>query len=80
MTVSFHKFGEYFPGTGGISVRVLGPACFRSRSQRLWAQDVGVGKGKGYALNFPLHDGIDDDTFQSIFQPVGSPRCSPGVW
>lgn len=51
MTVSFHKYGEYFPGTGGIN-------------------DVGVGSGKNYALNFPLHDGIDDDTFQSIFQPV----------
>lgn len=27
-------------------------------------QDVGVGKGKQYALNFPLRDGIDDLSYQ----------------
>mmetsp|Transcript_13876 Transcript_13876/g.19872 ORF Transcript_13876/g.19872 Transcript_13876/m.19872 type:complete len:426 (-) Transcript_13876:201-1478(-) len=51
MTVSFHKFGEYFPGTGDIL-------------------DSGYGKGKNYALNFPLNDGMDDDSFLGIFQPV----------
>jgi histone deacetylase 1/2 len=33
-------------------------------------KDVGYGKGKGYAVNFPLHDGMDDDSFVSIFRPV----------
>jgi len=51
MTCSFHKFGEYFPGTGD------------------W-RDVGVETGKNYAVNFPLRDGIDDDSFRSIFRPV----------
>jgi len=51
MTVSFHKFGEYFPGTGGV-------------------KDIGVSKGKGYSLNFPLHDGIDDASFEAIFKDV----------
>ncbi|CAA2983994.1 histone deacetylase 19-like [Olea europaea subsp. europaea] len=51
MTVSFHKFGEYFPGTGGI-------------------EDIGVGKGKYYALNVPLDDGIDDESYQSLFKPI----------
>ena len=51
MTCSFHKYGEYFPGTGDI-------------------RDVGVGRGKYYALNFPLRDGIDDDTYENIFVPV----------
>lgn len=51
MTVSFHKFGDYFPGTGNIL-------------------DVGAEKGKGYAINFPLHDGMDDESFVSIFKPV----------
>lgn len=51
MTVSFHKFGEYFPGTGDV-------------------QDVGYDEGKNYAINFPLHDGMDDDSFRSIFRPV----------
>nr|AAL83942.1 putative histone deacetylase [Physarum polycephalum] len=51
MTVSFHKFGDYFPGTGDI-------------------RDVGAGKGKYYAVNFPLKDGIDDESYQSVFKPI----------
>jgi histone deacetylase 1/2 len=51
MTVSFHKYGEYFPGTGDL-------------------RDIGAGKGKYYAVNFPLRDGIDDDAYDIIFQPV----------
>ncbi|KAJ1962294.1 histone deacetylase, partial [Dimargaris xerosporica] len=50
MTVSFHKYGEYFPGTGEL-------------------RDVGVSKGKYYAVNFPLRSGIDDDAYQSVFEP-----------
>ncbi|XP_013778811.1 histone deacetylase 1 [Limulus polyphemus] len=53
MTVSFHKYGEYFPGTGDL-------------------RDIGAGKGKYYAVNFPLRDGIDDDSYESIFQPLVS--------
>ncbi|TDZ16221.1 Histone deacetylase RPD3 [Colletotrichum orbiculare MAFF 240422] len=51
MTVSFHKYGEYFPGTGEL-------------------RDIGIGAGKHYAVNFPLRDGIDDDSYKSIFEPV----------
>ncbi|CBX91288.1 histone deacetylase [Plenodomus lingam] len=51
MTVSFHKYGEYFPGTGEL-------------------RDIGVGAGKNYAVNFPLRDGITDDTYRNIFEPV----------
>lgn len=51
MTVSFHKYGEYFPGTGDL-------------------RDIGAGKGKYYAVNFPLRDGIDDESYDTIFQPV----------
>lgn len=35
MTLSFHKFGDYFPGTGSLD-------------------DIGIGKGKFRAMNFPL--------------------------
>ncbi|KAF6141104.1 hypothetical protein GIB67_006549 [Kingdonia uniflora] len=45
MTVSFHKFGDYFP-------------------------DIGHGKGKYYSLNVPLDDGIDDESYQSLFKPI----------
>ena len=51
MTVSFHKFGEYFPGTGT-------------------QEDRGRGKGMGYAINVPLKDGLNDDSFRSIYEPV----------
>lgn len=51
MTVSFHKYGEYFPGTGDI-------------------KDIGAGAGKHYAVNFPLRDGIDDESYLGIFKPV----------
>ncbi|CAM9754310.1 unnamed protein product, partial [Choristocarpus tenellus] len=51
MTVSFHKFGEYFPGTGDV-------------------KDVGVNLGQNYAINFPLQDGINDESYRSIFRPV----------
>jgi histone deacetylase 1/2 len=51
MTCSFHKFGEYFPGTGDVF-------------------DSGYAEGKNYAINFPLNDGINDESYRSIFQPV----------
>lgn len=51
MTVSFHKHGEFFPGTGDI-------------------RDIGVAKGKHYAVNVPLRDGIDDESYKGIFEPV----------
>eukprot|EP00004_Rigifila_ramosa_P016956 TRINITY_DN4073_c0_g3_i3.p1 TRINITY_DN4073_c0_g3~~TRINITY_DN4073_c0_g3_i3.p1 ORF type:complete len:663 (-),score=117.47 TRINITY_DN4073_c0_g3_i3:30-1850(-) len=51
MTVSFHKFGEYFPGTGHLN-------------------DIGAEKGKYYSVNFPLHDGIDDQSYLYIFKPL----------
>ncbi|CAE6469013.1 unnamed protein product [Rhizoctonia solani] len=51
MTVSFHKYGEYFPGTGEL-------------------RDLGIGKGKYYSCNFPLRDGITDENYKSVFEPV----------
>lgn len=33
-------------------------------------QDVGAMKGKNYALNFPLRDGISDENYKSVFEPV----------
>lgn len=51
LTCSFHKFGDYFPGTGDV-------------------QDKGFEGGENYAINVPLHDGMDDESYQSVFQPV----------
>ena len=35
-------------------------------------QDVGIGRGKNYALNFPLRDGINDENYKSVFEPVST--------
>lgn len=51
MTCSFHKFGEYFPGTGDV-------------------KDKGYDKGENYAINVPLHDGMDDESYRTVFRPV----------
>ena len=32
--------------------------------------DVGANRGKRYSVNVPLRDGVDDRTFQSLFQPI----------
>lgn len=31
---------------------------------------MGTGKGKGYSVNFPLRDGMDDEAFEHVFRPV----------
>ncbi len=51
MTVSFHKYGDFFPGTGDL-------------------KDVGASNGRYYALNVPLHDGMDDASYQKLFKPI----------
>lgn len=33
-------------------------------------QDTGVGKGKYYSCNIPLRDGITDDAYKDVFEPV----------
>ncbi|KAJ6457269.1 histone deacetylase RPD3 [Mycena sanguinolenta] len=33
-------------------------------------KDTGRGKGKGYAVNVPLNDGITDEAYKSVFEPV----------
>lgn len=33
-------------------------------------EDVGKGKGKGYSVNVPLLNGVTDEDYQSIFEPV----------
>ncbi len=33
-------------------------------------KDSGHGEGKNYAINFPLHDGMDDEAYRTVFRPV----------
>lgn len=74
MTASFHKHGGgYFPKTGDLRVSIS--LCKSRQSQHpIYSQDIGVGQGKYYSVNVPLRDGIDDESYQQIFQPV-SLRC-----
>ncbi|CAL2048656.1 unnamed protein product [Caenorhabditis brenneri] len=51
MTVSFHKYGTFFPHSGHIG-------------------DIGIGEGKGYSVNVPLHGGITDSSYQMVFKPI----------
>jgi histone deacetylase 1/2 len=51
MTCSFHKFKDYFPGTGHI-------------------EDIGKEEGTYKAVNFPLDEGMDDESFIAITRPV----------
>lgn len=32
--------------------------------------DVGYAKGAGYSVNVPLKDGMDDESYKFIFEPV----------
>ena len=51
MTVSFHKYGDFFPGTGALG-------------------DVGFGAGRHYSVNVPLQEGMDDDSYGFVFEPI----------
>lgn len=33
-------------------------------------RDVGFGSGKNYSVNVPLNDGITDEAYLSVFEPV----------
>lgn len=49
--VSFHKHGDFFPGTGALG-------------------DIGYEQGKFYALNVPLREGMDDESYKLVFEPI----------
>lgn len=51
MTVSFHKYGDFFPGTGTEN-------------------DTGYKNGTNYAVNVPLQDGMDDDSYKYVYEPI----------
>ena len=70
MTVSFHKYGDFFPGTGALG-------------------DVGFQGGRNYSVNVPLQEGMDDESYKFVFEPImqkvrracfrkrdGSPECN----
>ena len=59
MTVSFHKYGDFFPGTGAL-------------------HDVGAGAGARYSVNVPLQEGMDDESYRYVFEPIMQKVRWPG--
>ena len=55
---------------GLVNFGLSGICAFRKYSSQGYFQDIGVMKGKYYALNFPLRDGISDENYKSVFEPV----------
>ena len=49
--VSFHKYGDFFPGTGALA-------------------DTGHSGGHNYSVNVPLQEGMDDESYCLVFEPV----------
>ena len=85
MTVSFHKFGDYFfPGTGDVKdvgvkqvtlpltpTLTLTPALFLTLTPTSTLTFTPTPtQGKYYSVNVPLRDGITDESYQRIFVPV----------
>lgn len=61
MTVSFHKYGDFFPGTGALG-------------------DVGYQGGRNYSVNVPLQEGMDDESYKFVFEPIMQKvRNEPGM-
>lgn len=60
MSVSFHKYDKaiFFPGTGGIDE--VGPP-------------QNTNPGAHHSLNVPLQDGIDDDSYVTLFKEIIGP-------
>lgn len=67
MTCSFHKYGEYLD-LFKRDTRLMATGEFFPGTGDV--RDTGIGKGKGYAVNVPLRDGMSDDNYKTIFQPV----------
>ena len=61
MTVSFHKYGDFFPGTGALG-------------------DVGYQGGRNYSVNVPLQEGMNDESYKFVFEPIMQKVCNePGI-
>ena len=57
------------------------PSCLASANGLKWSdssvcvhagsvEDVGVGDGKHYSVNVPLQEGMDDESYRFMFEPI----------
>jgi histone deacetylase 3 len=86
MTVSFHKYGNYFfPGTGipqNSLTEWLQIILIQDRINEtypnihIWTHllgdmyEIGAECGRYYSVNIPLKEGIDDQSYLQVFKPV----------
>ena len=70
MTVSFHKYGDFFPGTGDLQVAESSRIFLQFEKHLKFCRMLARAKVAITALNVPLRDGITDDNYQRIFKPV----------
>lgn len=73
MTFSLHKYGEYFRALVLLASSFHLLIFFLAGTGTL--EDRGLGKGKGYTLNIPLNDGVCDQSFHTLFEPVILAPC-----
>lgn len=66
---------DNWPSANILTIAFLIGQCF------FFKQDIGAGKGKYYAVNYPLRDGIDDESYEAIFKPVSiTLSCHFTLW
>ncbi|CAJ0917642.1 unnamed protein product [Ranitomeya imitator] len=54
-----------------LNCKLMGNCCGPPAAETLRIRsDIGAGKGKYYAVNFPMRDGIDDESYGQIFKPI----------
>lgn len=70
MTCSFHKYGEFFPGKEVDTFYFFNFFIYLFYKGTGDIRDTGYDKGKNYSVNVPLADGINDESYLTIFKPV----------
>lgn len=70
MTVSFHKFGDFFPGTGDVKDDGWGRGKNYSVCCVFFAHLTAAFFIDWLQVNFPLAEGIDDRSYSTVFKPV----------
>lgn len=53
--------------------------CRLASLMRAYPPDPLAGKGKYYAVNVPLRDGITDESYATVFKPVRGQRVGASV-
>ena len=68
MTVSFHKYGNFFPGSGMVLFQYMFSSSGLTRFFITGDMyEIGAACGRHYSVNVPLREGIDDQSNNFTF-------------